>query len=83
MSLLGKKLRDKVTGLTGIAVGRTQWLTGCDQYGIQPEAKDGEVPAAHWFDESRFEVVGDGLAPESVKSEITGGPQLTPRKTTR
>lgn len=32
MIILGRKVRDKVTGFEGIVTGRATYLTGCDQY---------------------------------------------------
>jgi hypothetical protein len=41
----GDKVRDMVSGLVGIVVSRTRFLTGCDRVGIQlPPNKDGEIP---------------------------------------
>ena len=33
---LGDKVKDIVSGLTGIAIGRTTWLNGCDRITVQP-----------------------------------------------
>jgi len=40
---LGDKVKDTITGIQGIAIGRTTWLTGCDRITIQPIPKKGEV----------------------------------------
>lgn len=54
---LGQKAKDKVTGFSGRITGRTTYLTGCDQYLIQPTAKsEGEFQDARWFDEQRLSV---------------------------
>jgi hypothetical protein len=50
------------------------YLTGCDQYGIVPEAKDGKVGDVHYFDKGRIEVIGKGVSIDSVRSEKNGGP---------
>lgn len=71
---LGQRGRDKVTGFEGILIGHCRYLTGCDQYGISPPAKDGEVKAAQWFDEGRIEVIGAGLTVSDVTAEKNGGP---------
>jgi hypothetical protein len=71
---LGKKARDKITGFEGIVIGRIQYLTGCDQYGIVPPMKDGKPSSAEWFDEGRIEVIGEGITPESVQAPQRGGP---------
>ena len=39
MTIPGKKVKDKVSGLIGVAVSRIEYLNGCVQYGIQPKIK--------------------------------------------
>ena len=69
---MGKKVKDKVTGLTGIITARSENLYGCNRYLIQPPAgKDSKVPDAWWVDEDQMTVVGDGV---TVKRKDTGGP---------
>lgn len=69
MENLGKKAKDKITGFEGIIVGKISYLTGCDQYGIAPPAKDGKVENTLWFDVKRVEVTGEGVIIEDVKDE--------------
>jgi len=72
---LGKKARDKITGIEGIITGRAQYIYGCDQYCLVPRVKeDGKRPETEWFDEGRIEVTGDGIAPASVQVKDPGGP---------
>lgn len=55
---LGAKVRDKITGFTGIVTSRTEWLNGCLRYGVQPqELHDGKPIDAHVFDEPQLEVL--------------------------
>ena len=55
---LGSRVREIISGLEGIVVARSQYLTGCNGYGIQPGLdKDGKVPDATWFDENRLQVM--------------------------
>ncbi len=57
---LGIEAKDKVTGFKGIIMGYAQYLTGCDQYVIQPlcdEKKLGDYPDSSWFDEGRIETL--------------------------
>ena len=76
MKNLGKEATDKVTGFTGTIIGKCFYLFGCAQYGVVPKVdKDGKAGEAQWFDEGRVEIVGNGILPEDVKSEINGGPQ--------
>ena len=74
MTMLGKKVRDKITGFQGIAVAHCKYLTGCDQYGLQPELRDGKMEKAEWFDEGRLVVVGPGVTAEEVAAPRNGGP---------
>jgi len=37
---LGKKGKDKVTGIEGMITGKCEYLYGCTQYCIVPESKD-------------------------------------------
>lgn len=57
-NLLGKKVKDKITGLEGIAVTECTFLNGCVQYAIQAKiGKDGKIPDEKWIDEQQLEVV--------------------------
>ncbi len=71
---LGDKVKDSVTGFTGIAVGRTTWLHGCSRITIQPEGmtKEGKIYETCTFDEPQIEV----LKIQKIKegSHKTGGP---------
>ncbi|QOF85614.1 hypothetical protein, partial [Pseudomonas sp. ADPe] len=71
---LGRKGRDKITGFEGIITGRCQYLTGCDQYGLVPPARDGKIEGAQWFDEGRIEVIGGGITADQVRAPQRGGP---------
>ena len=68
---LGSMLKDKVTGMTGIAMARVEYLNGCIQYGIKTKAtKDGKYPDTDYIDVGQLELVGKGI---SVVSKATGG----------
>lgn len=55
---LGSKVRDLITGLEGVAIGRSTWLYGCVRIGVEPLAlKDGKPAESVWLDEQRMEVV--------------------------
>lgn len=78
--MLGKKGRDMVTGLEGIITAKINYLYGCQQLGITPEAKDGKVNDTCWFDEGRVEIIGEGIAPASVQADSPGGPSKGPQR---
>lgn len=53
---LGKTYTDSVTGFSGIAVSRTEYLTGCVHIGLQQRvSEDGKLPDPQYFDESRLD----------------------------
>lgn len=74
MLQLGKKAKDKITGFEGTLTGKASYITGCDQYLLQPSAKDGEFKNGVWIDSGRLEVIGEGITVESVKADDNGGP---------
>lgn len=42
MIILGDRVKDEITGLSGIVIAVTQWLNGCVRMQVQPEKlKDG------------------------------------------
>lgn len=55
---LGDKVRDIVTGFTGIATSYSRALTGCDSVGVlAPVQGDGQKSAHRWVDVACIEVV--------------------------
>ena len=78
---LGREAKDKITGFQGIITGKAIYLTGCNQYVLQPKCeKAGSYPEANWFDEGRLDVVGDGLTKEDVKGKENGSDYSAPIK---
>jgi len=68
---LGAKVQDQITGFTGRATSRIEYITGCVQYGVLPEVKeDGKYPNVEYIDEQRLEVIGEPIA---QASRPTGG----------
>ncbi len=54
---LGSKVKDKITGFTGIVSGRAEYLYGTPHVWVEaPTTTDGKTPD-QWIDESRVEVV--------------------------
>jgi hypothetical protein len=52
---LGSTVKDRITGLVGVVLGRTEYLTGCTHVGISPKKVDtkGGLPDWSWIDERR------------------------------
>ena len=77
---MGVPAEDIITGFKGVIISRSQWLTGCNTYGLKPKIdKAGKVQDTQWFDENSIKV----NSKKSVKigSSVdgkTGGPQDTP-----
>ena len=57
---LGSRVKDKVTGFSGIVVAVTIWLTGCVRYAVRPEElREGKRIEDDWFDEIELDVVDE------------------------
>lgn len=55
---LGNSYSDKITGFKGVAIGRVEYITGCNQVLLSPKvAEDGSIRSAEWFDEQRMVAV--------------------------
>ena len=54
---LGSTVKDLITGFEGKVIGRCEYITGCDQYLIQPNCEDTSVKKDPlWFDDNRLEI---------------------------
>lgn len=52
---LGSKVKDPVTGLTGMAVARIEYLNGCVRIEVQPKKVISGKPAdTTWIDEGQL-----------------------------
>lgn len=83
---LGDEVKDKITGLQGIAICRSDWLYGCVRIGVQPkEVKDGKPVETTYIDEDQLEVVmsredtGFGYIGK-IKRVVTGGDRFVPTR---
>ena len=71
---LGDRVKDKISGMTGIVVCKASWLYGCTRISIQPEAtKDGHPVDLVHLDEPQVEVV-QARVHEHTIIQSTGGP---------
>jgi hypothetical protein len=67
----GIEVKDKITGFKGIVTGKCSYITGCDQYLVQPEVdKEGKSEDPKWIDEPRLILIPDGKKIK-LESEIT------------
>jgi len=56
---LGDKIKDKFSGLSGVAFAHTRYLVGSDSIGLLPNGIDasGKAQEVQWFNADRIEVV--------------------------
>ena len=60
----GQRVRDLVSGLTGIISASSLWFNGCIRYSID----------SYWVDEKTLELVDEGINQKKIKKSNTGGP---------
>ena len=73
---LGREVKCKVSGLTGIATARIEYLNGCFRICVQQKVdKDGKLPDAYYIDEPQLEYTKNK---EQIQggSKSVGGPTL-------
>ena len=81
LSVLGKKVKDRVTGMEGIATSVSFDLYGCIQVLIHPGLKDDGTPReTRWFDSNRLTVTNDVpvMEPPSFIAGADKGPEAKP-----
>lgn len=81
MFQFGVKVKDKITGFEGTVTAKCSFITGCDQYLVQPPAKEGDFKEGKYFDEGRLVFVSDTeVSKDSVKSAEKGCDSFAPIK---
>jgi len=65
---LGKKVKDSITGFSGVVTGRADYITGCRQYCVTPRVSQGKMVESNWIDEDR-------LLKKPSEDKNNGGPQ--------
>lgn len=89
MELKGAKVRDRVTGFTGVVVAITSWLAGCERALVQAPATTEEngkvtVPDGVWIDTGQLEVIEAAQPSQYVPGFVpvaTAVPGSAPRTT--
>lgn len=80
MIKLGQRVRDRISGFSGVVTAYSQHLNGCDRVWISPPVdKDGKIVEGMWIDIYSLDVVDEQnciLPPETQKAiaEKPGGP---------
>lgn len=70
---LGCEVRDVISGIVGIATGRTEWLTGCDTIVVEPKAIDGKKQDYISVDIKRLEVTREPIVLPDTQPLKDGG----------
>lgn len=75
-------VEDQLTGFKGKITGHADYITGCDQFLVQPEAPKGEWKDARWFDEGRLKIVGTSkkIKVSQLQAEENGADAPAPIK---
>jgi len=73
---LGDKLKDLVTDFEGQVIGRTNWFTGCNTYGLKSNID------AIWVDEVKLVKIDKGIKIKKPEDD-PGGPQINPQRDTK
>jgi hypothetical protein len=82
MKLLGLKVKDRVTGFTGIVTTIAFDLYGCIQAVVTPAAvkEDKSLEDSRWFDAKRLEVQSESPVMPVPTFENVPGPQEKPAR---
>ena len=79
---LGTRVKDRLTGATGSAVARCEYLNGCIQFAITPDTlKEGVPQDDYWMDHQRLVVAAGQKRPPRRAAEDVGGPHNHPTRT--
>jgi hypothetical protein len=85
---LRDRVRDTITGYTGIVIGVTQWIHGCVRCTVQArELKDGRPVDPVCFDEPQLELLSAAAVPLPFAQTVAptdaatrGGPLAAPAR---
>jgi len=73
---LGSKVKDTISGFTGVAIGYCTYISGKDEYGVTPKAKDGKEAETAWFHSKHVEEIKPKvIKKEEVQGKRKGGPR--------
>jgi hypothetical protein len=83
---MGDEVEDVISGFKGTVIGRYEYLTGCNHYGVEAKAKDGDTPKYDSIDEQRLKLVKAGAvtlarkygstATEAAPARTSPGPSV-------
>ena len=76
---LGDRVKDKISGLTGIVTGVHQWLYGCRRLTVQPESShEGKPVEAFCIDDPQATLIKTDVVVPRPKP--THGPRQDPKR---
>lgn len=74
----GDRVKDVITGFSGVIIAEHRYLSGCLRMTVQPEEmKDGKPIDSHTFDVEQLELV---QADKHKLMAATGGPENEPAR---
>lgn len=73
---LGRKYRDTITGFSGTATSRHQYLFGCVRVTLEGPSEDGKAPEELAFDEQRLVEAETAAVP--LATATSGGTRPAP-----
>jgi hypothetical protein len=73
----GDKVKEKVTGFTGVITGAVFYLTGCNQFLVVAKSKHNKEAIATWYDGPRLTLLKrQVIEPEDVQGKDPGPDRL-------
>jgi hypothetical protein len=80
MIKLGSKVKDSITGFSGIATSRVEFMYGCNRIQIEPDElnKEGKPIEGQYFDEQRVELILEDKPKVSKESTARSGGDYPP-----
>jgi hypothetical protein len=76
LNYLGLKVKDRITGFTGVVTTVSFDLYGCVQVIINPGIdKDGKIQESAWFDISRLGIIDEDPVIEIPTFDYSKGPE--------
>jgi hypothetical protein len=78
MAQLGDRVKDPISGFTGIATSITTWLHGCIRLGVVPEKldKDGKPKDDRYFDQTQLVVLKEAVHKPMMLDVIEAPPEV-------
>ena len=79
---LGARVKDTITGYAGIAVARSEWLTGCVRVGVDKDKmdKDGNIFETLWIDDARLVILKEPTGKLLTKEKPLEGGRSNPKQ---